>query len=117
MVKKTALAIATVLGLGACQHASGSVPAVLEDNSEETMMAVKAALSEAMGRAKIELGVGDPTETAMIAVLPPPLSTHEDRSPATPTVFDLVLRDGICFAANTETGAETELAGVRCRQL
>ena len=117
MVKKTTLAIATVLGLGACQHASGSVPAVLEDSSEETMTAVKAALSETIGRANIEFGVGDPTKTALIAVLPPPLTPHEDRSPATPTVFDLVLRDGICFAVNAETGVETELAGVPCRPL
>jgi hypothetical protein len=117
MVKRSAIILATALGLGACQHGSGSVPAVLEDGSEDTMAAVKSSLEETVGRTNFEFGVGDPTTAPQIIVLPPPLSPHEDRSPAMPTVFNLVLRDGTCFAVNAETGAETELSGVSCRPL
>lgn len=117
MVKQSAILIAAALGLGACQHSSDATPAVLEDRSDETMAAVKSALTETVGRANFDFGVGDPTKTAQIVVLPPPLSPHEDRSPVSPTQFDLVLKDGICYAVHPETRAEIELVGVRCRPL
>lgn len=117
MVKQTAILILATLGLCACQHASEASPAVLQDRSDETMAAVKLALTEAVGRTSFEFGVSDPTETAMIIVLPPPLSSHEDRSPAKPTVFDLVMKEGICYAVHPETRAEIELVGVPCRPL
>jgi hypothetical protein len=117
MVKQSTLLIAAALGLGACQHGSDATPAVLEERSDKTMAAVKSALTETVGRVNFEFGVGDPTKTAQIIVLPPPLSPQEDRSPVSPTVFDLVMKDGVCYAIHPDTRAEIELVGVSCRPL
>ncbi len=117
MVKHSALLIAISIGLGGCQHATDATPAVLENSSEETMAAVKDALSETIGRSAFEFGAGDPTTTAEIVVLPPPLSPHEDRSPAKPIVFDLVTKNGLCYAIHPDTRSEYELVGVSCRPL
>ena len=117
MVKQSAILIAATLGLGACQHAADATPAVLQDRSDETMAAIKSSLTKVVGRTNFEFGVSDPTETAMIIVLPPPLSPHEDRSPAKPTVFDLITKNGVCYAIHPETGSEHELVGVSCQPL
>jgi hypothetical protein len=97
---------------GGGAYSGGETPAVLA--SAEDIPALKAALAGAMGRARIELGAGDPTREPVVAVLPPPLGPNEDRSPATPALFDLVLRGGDCYAVRRDTGEETALAGVEC---
>jgi hypothetical protein len=97
---------------GGAYAGDGETPAVLA--SEDDIPALKAALAGALGRARIELGAGDPTREPVVAVLPPPLGPNEDRSPATPALFDLVLRNGGCYAVSRETGEETALAGVEC---
>ena len=117
MVKQSAIILAAALGLGACQHASEAAPAVLQDRSDETMAAIRNALTETVGRANFEFGVSDPTANATLIVLPPPLSPHEDRSPAKPTVFDLVMKNGICYAIHPETRTEIELTGVPCQPM
>ena len=117
MVNRSALIIAISIGLGGCQHATETMPAVLENSSEETMAAVKDALRETIGRTQFEFGAGDPTMTAEIVVLPPPLSPQEDRSPAKPMVFDLITKNGLCYAIHPDTRSEYELVGVSCRPL
>ncbi|MBB5519387.1 hypothetical protein [Amphiplicatus metriothermophilus] len=92
-------------------------PAALAAADAETMARAKAALAEAMGVAKVELGPGDPTKMSTLAVLPPRPTAHEDRSLARPTVFDIVLKDGRCFAVRRETGEAYELKDVSCRAL
>lgn len=104
-----------ILTLGACQHASERVDAMLADGEPETVDALKAGLGEAMGRTFIELGASDPTEQSVVSVLPLPLSDADDRSLERPTLFDLVLDDGVCVAINRETGQETRLTNVPCR--
>ncbi|MEO0608278.1 MAG: hypothetical protein AAFY82_08595 [Pseudomonadota bacterium] len=104
-----------VLALGACQHGPNPVDAVIADDTPETMAALKAGLGQAMGRTYIELGATDPTQRPMVSVLPLPLSPADDRSLERPTLFDLVLEDGVCLAINRETAQETPLPGVPCR--
>ncbi|GAB4517175.1 MAG: hypothetical protein Kow00133_01450 [Amphiplicatus sp.] len=92
-------------------------PAVLASADAETMAQVKSALAEAMGVAKIELGAGDPAKVSTLSVLPPRPTPHEDRSLARPTQFDIVLKEGRCFAVRRNTGEAHELEGVSCRPL
>lgn len=104
-----------VFTLGACQHGSIPVDAVIADETPETIAALKAGLGQAMGRTYIELGASDPTQQSTVSVLPLPLSSSDDRSLERPTLFDLVLADGVCVAINRETAEETPLPGVPCR--
>lgn len=106
-----------ILALGACQNASGQTPAILADDSPKTMAALKAGLSDAMGRTFIELGASDPTKQSTVSVLPLPLRATDDRSLERPTLFDLVLEDGICYAIRHETKDKTPLPNVACRPL
>ncbi len=104
------------LFLTACQTAQqGAQPAVLISQDEMSMAALKATLSEAMGRASIELGAGDLTEVSTVAVLPPPLGPHEMNSPAMPELFDLMMQDGNCLLIHRKTGNTHPLDGVACR--
>lgn len=104
-----------ILGLAGCQHNSDRTAAVLSDRSPETLSSLKAGLGEAMGRTFIELGASDPTEQPMVSVLPLPLGETNDISLESPTLFDLVLENGVCLAINRETGDETILSEVPCR--
>ncbi len=111
------VALAAALLAAACQTSFASQAAVLESGDTETLAKVKAALADAMGRTDIEFGAGDPTQTPAISVLPRRPSSYEDRSPATPTLFDLTLRDGVCYATRRDTGDAVALEGVACRPL
>lgn len=117
MMRLSLLIAASAALLGGCQHTPVETPAVLTDASDANISALKSALSEALGRSRVELGAGDPTVEPQVAILPPPLGTHEDRSPAKPSLFNLLMRDGICIAVETDTRAETVLTGVTCRAL
>lgn len=103
--------------VGGCQHNADVVPAVLADDSDETMAMVKSHLAGAMGVAQVRLGVGDPTQTPALTILPPPLGPHETRSPATPTQFNLMVRGDICYAMREGAEEMIELTGVSCRAL
>jgi len=87
----------------------------LANTSEANVAALKSALADAMGQAKIELGAGDLDQETRIAVLPPALSPSDDRSPALPTYFDLMMKDGSCVAIHAESKAQTPLKNVACR--
>ena len=115
MVRSTLLSGLVALVLGACQHSATAVPATLADSSPETLNALKSALGGAINRANIELGVGDLTETSTVTVLPSRLTEHETRSPATPTVFSLYVKNGACFAVQDGTDAEIPLPDVPCK--
>lgn len=110
--------LAAALTVAACASSASQTPAVLVSADEETMLAVAAAIAEARGVGRVEFGAGDPTATASLAVLPPRPGPKEDRSLATPTVYDIVLRGETCLLVDKETGAEISLpAPVACRPL
>ncbi|MEM9570694.1 MAG: hypothetical protein AAF996_04455 [Pseudomonadota bacterium] len=116
MVRASLSILLAAVGLGGCQHASeDATPAVLADTSETNLDALKTAMANTMGRAQIELGVSDLSNSSRLAVLPPRLSPNDDRSPALPTYFDLVIKNGMCMAVHSETGSETELRDVACK--
>jgi len=117
MIFRAALASLCALGLGACQHTDAPIPAVLADGSDETMAALKGHLADAMGTSRIELGAGDPTQTPSVSVLPPPLTDLETRSPATPTLFNLMMVGDTCYAVREGSDERIELTGVACRAL
>jgi hypothetical protein len=106
--------LAGALTLAACQSAPASQAAVLSKNDPQTMQTVEAVLARAMDRARVTIGPGDLTKMSTIAVLPPRLSPLEDRSPAKPALFDIVLKDGACFVVRREDGASFPLADVSC---
>ncbi|MEL6372095.1 MAG: hypothetical protein AAFR03_15405 [Pseudomonadota bacterium] len=89
-------------------------PARLADTSAETMEAVKAHLSDAVGRADVRLGPEDMATSSSVSVLPPPLSSKEDRSVAVPLVFDLELQGGTCVLVNRKTGERTRMGDIDC---
>lgn len=101
----------------ACQTHAAPAPAVLVNTDDDTIAVLHAALADAMGRAQIELGAGDPTQASAIAVLPPPLGPGEDRSTATPVYFDLMLEGGDCVLVRRDTGEVFALEGVQCSAL
>lgn len=100
---------------GCVTGVANRMPAVLESADPGTMAAIKAALSEALDRAEVELGPGDLTATSTIAVLPSRPSPYEDRSPAMPILFDIEMRSGSCFIVRRDTNEAYLLAGVACR--
>src|SRR5262245_48532890 len=114
-MSRAAFILAAVLtpALGACQ--SMAVPAVLTKADPPAMERLKAAPANALGRAPIELGPGDPTQTSLISVLPPPPGPQEDRSLALPTNFRLELEKGACVAVREDNAARYPLDGVECR--
>ena len=111
------LFLASAALAGACQSVSAGTPATLAAADEETVAQIKAVLAHAMDQTKIEIGAEDLTATSVISVLPPPLSEHEDRSPATPTQFDLVIKNGACYAVRRDTGEAYELKNISCQPL
>ena len=117
--RRCALAAALGLALAACQSGAGAAEtaAVLVRADAATMAKVKTVLAEAMGRASVELGAGDLTTSSTIVVLPRRPSSYEGASPATPTLFDIQLRGGRCYAVRRVTGEAYALTGVACRAL
>ena len=121
MLKTAAITLAGLLGLTACSTGKAEpgkstepVAAVLTDTSDATMSKLKTALGKAIGRANIELGPGNLTENGIISVLPPRLSPLEGKSPAMPTLFDLMLSEDGCFARNRSTGEDVALDDIAC---
>lgn len=115
MVIRSIATCLTALVLAGCQHAQGPVPAVLVDDSDQNIEALKQALSEALNRAQIDFGAGDPTVTPSVSVLPPPPTSLEANSPVLPTRFSLFIRDGSCIAVQDGAEIEIPLDGVSCR--
>ena len=103
------------LMLAACQHQSAPAPAKLADAKPDTMKALKAGLSPALGRASFEFGAGDPTQTSSVSVLPPRPVAQEGNSPALPILFDLFIEGETCFAVQQGTSTRIPLPGVACR--
>lgn len=108
--------VAGAIALAACQSVSGGpAPAVLASGDPASMEHLKAALAQAMGQARIELGPGDPTQSSTISVLPRPPNPLEDHSLAKPSIFLLEIEGGDCFVVRKEGGARTRVEGVSCR--
>ena len=104
------------LGLAACQHAPADMkPAALVSTDADTLAAVSSVLAEAVGRAQVTLGPLDPDAASILSVLPPAPSPAEDRSLARPVLFDVMVRDGACYAVARDTGTPYLLDGVDCR--
>ena len=117
MIKRACFLGLTILSLGACQHAQTAVPATLSDAQPETMEALKSGLATAMGRSNIELGADKGQQSSTVSVLPQTLSEFETRSPERPTIFNLFVKDGFCFAMRDGTDAEVPLPDVPCQPL
>lgn len=111
---RVSLFFSAAASLSACQTGGAPTPATLAAADPQTIAVVKQTLAMALDRARIELGPGDPTKTPSLSVLPPPLSSGEDRSMARPTHFDIVLKGARCFIVRRETGREYALDGVSC---
>ena len=103
------------LAAAACATGAGAAPAQLADTREDNIRALTAALGEALGRARVELGAVDLESASAIPILPPPPSALETRSLAQPVVFDLEIENGACTAVRRDTGETYALPGVRCR--
>lgn len=117
MVTRILIPFIVALTVSACQHNQGSVPAVLADDSAETLSALKSGLGTALNRAQIELGAGDPTSVSRVSVLPPRPTDLETRSPAMPEMFNLFIHNGRCYAVRDGTETELPLPDVPCRAL
>ncbi|WP_428408755.1 hypothetical protein [Hyphococcus sp.] len=106
--------LATAILTGGCETVATQTPAVLERADAETLDRVKSVLAGAVGRATIELGAGDLTQSSTVSVLPPPLSPREDRSMAAPVLFDIMLMGEDCYLVRRDSGESFRLP-VACR--
>ncbi len=106
------LSVSVMAGLAACQ--SAPQPATLADASPETIAAVTGVLAAAVDRAQIQLGPGDLTKDSVISVLPPRPGPLEGNSPVLPTIFDIVLVDGVCHVQERSSGELYPLTGIAC---
>lgn len=113
MKTRAAAIVISAAALGACQ--SMAAPAVLASGDAAAVDRLKAALGKAMGRTRIELGPGDPTQTSTVAVLPRPLAPQDNRSLARPTIFRLEIESGVCVLVREDTGARFPAEGVDCK--
>src|SRR5262249_25600614 len=96
--------------LAGCQTAA--VPAVRDSADPAAMQRLQAALAKSMGRASVQLGPSDLTQSPVISVLPRPPGPLEGNSPAMPTMFRLELVDGACFVVREDGGARERVDGV-----
>ena len=117
MITRILIPFIAAFAISACQHNQGAVPAVLADDSTESLSALKAGLATALNRAHIELGAGDPTTVSSVSVLPPRPTDLETRSPAMPDLFNLFIQNGRCYAVRDGSEAELALPDVPCRAL
>ena len=117
MVIRILIPVIAALAVAGCQHNQGAVPAVLADDSAESLSALKAGLATALNRAHIELGAGDPTTVSSVSVLPPRPTDLETRSPAMPEIFNLFVQDGRCYAIRDGSDTEVPLPDVTCHPL
>jgi hypothetical protein len=108
--------LAGLAGVGAmgCQTTAEPRLARLEEATPQDMAMVRRVLSEAVGRAQIELGPMDLTRAPVVSVLPPPLGPLEGASPAMPEIFELVAVGEGCFLRRRRDGAMFALTDVRC---
>ncbi len=113
VVRMAAAAMAAAVLLGACQTKS-MTPAVLVAPDAGTLERVKAAMREATGQVRLELGPVDPASPTAIFVLPPPLGPLETRSLAVPARYEVMMQGEDCYAVDPETGTAHRLAGVAC---
>lgn len=115
MVKATVFSGLIAFMLGACQHSATAAPATLADESPATIEALKSALGSAINRANVDLGAGDLSGASTVTVLPPRLTEHETRSPATPIVFSLFVKGDDCYAVQDGSEAKIPLPDVPCK--
>lgn len=115
MTRPARMPVLLALLATACQIGP-PVPAVLTRADDATMTRLKTTLAQAMGRASVELGPGDPTQSPIISVLPLPPSPLEDRSLARPTTFRLETVNGDCHVVREDTQQLFQLEGVACRK-
>ena len=102
--------------VGACQSSSAAAPAVLVDAEAAAMEQVKASVAKAIGRAQVELGPGDLTQSSVVSVLPPAPGPLEGRSLAKPMIFRLEIEGGHCSLVREETNVRVTLGGLICRR-
>ncbi|MEM9965759.1 MAG: hypothetical protein AAGC58_10475 [Asticcacaulis sp.] len=107
------LALTSLLGFTACQSVATDQAAWLTPKAD-SLNDLKAALGQMMQTKHIDLGPSDPTQSASLTVLPPPVSPHESRSTALPVRFDLIMRNGKCYVVRHDTGDSRELPQGAC---
>ena len=103
-----------VFGAGGCQMSASQTPARLKPDDRESLAALSSALSDILGRARIEFGAMDAGSDYPITVLPAPPGPYETNSPAMPIHFALVMEAGRCMLIRQDTGEEHVLTGVDC---
>lgn len=110
--------IASLAGIGvlaACQTAPTLRPAILTPADADAVRVIKVTLSEALGRAQVDIIPADLSGTTDLSVPPPPLSPQETRSPVLPTQFGIATDGTACFLVNADTGEQYLLRRLRCR--
>jgi hypothetical protein len=75
---------------------------------------VREVLAQAVGRTNIQLGPEDLATSTTISVLPLPLTNHDGRSLAMPTLFDIVVEGSQCLLVAREGGQRYPLTRSIC---
>ena len=126
MARLTALGLSIVAGFGltGCKtFPSGEMaPAALMAADDTSMLAVKTAAAEVLGRKTVKLGASDPVNSPAISVLPersssPAGAPFNQQDFAIPTQL-LLMTDGTnCFLVKEDTRDLAHVKGVSCRAL
>ncbi|MEM9810336.1 MAG: hypothetical protein AAF788_03840 [Pseudomonadota bacterium] len=115
MIAQALIGAALLLSVSGCLSASSSTPAVIID--QDALSEVAAAVGEAIGRPRFDVGLPMPTEVPELVVLPRGLSPLETRSPARPRVFDITLDDGACVLNERDATMRVVVSDRLCRPI
>lgn len=112
-------AAAISLGLTSCNTMKDTPPqeqaAVLTDLSESALEIVRSQLAIHKGQNSLKLGAVDPQNPSVVPVLPPLPSKHDTLNFGRPELFNIIVRDGQCFAKSQNDNALILLSGVSCK--
>lgn len=114
-------AAAISLGLTSCNtmkdNSPEDQPAVLTDLSASALEIVRSQLAIHKGRNSLKLGTVAPQNPSVVPVLPPLLTKHDTLNFERPELFNIVVRDGQCFARSQDNNAMVLLSGISCKIL
>lgn len=90
-------------------------PAALSDTTAKTLNEIRNILAAHKERNNLKLGAIDKDLPNVISVLPRLPSKHDTLNFERPELFNIVVRDGQCFAQSQDDNALVLLSGISCK--
>lgn len=87
-----------------CQTDALASPGVIVTTDGREVERLKPLLAKALGRGTIEIGPFEMGVSTSISVLPPRTGPLEGRSLNQPIIFDIVIKERVCYLQRRDTG-------------